>query len=253
MSGQFQGRVALVTGGASGIGRATALAFAREGARVVVADVAEDGGAETVRLIAAAGGEASYARCDVARAAEVAALLDNAVAAYGRLDCAANIAGIEGALAPTAEYAEEEWNRVLAVNLTGVWLCLKHEIPRMLAHGGGAIVNLSSVQGVAAAAGMCAYTAAKHGVIGLTKVAALEYGRRGIRVNALCPGPIDTPMGRRVLEASGETYEQVAAATALRRWAGAEEVAAAVLWLCSDAASYVTGHALLVDGGDTLE
>jgi NAD(P)-dependent dehydrogenase (short-subunit alcohol dehydrogenase family) len=252
MSGQVQGRVALVTGGASGIGRATALAFAREGMRVVMADVAEDGGAETVRLAAAAGGEASFARCDVTRAAEVAALVDRVVATYGRLDCAANIAGIEGALALTAEYPEAEWNRVLAVNLTGVWLCLKYEIPHMLAHGGGSIVNMSSVQGVAAAAGMCAYTAAKHGVIGLTKAAALEYGGRGIRVNALCPGPIDTPMGRRVLAASGESYEQVAASTALKRWAGPDEVAAAVLWLCSDAASFVTGHAMLVDGGDTL-
>jgi NAD(P)-dependent dehydrogenase (short-subunit alcohol dehydrogenase family) len=252
MPGQLQDRVALVTGGAAGIGRATAVAFAREGARVLVADVNDDGGAETVRLIVAAGGAASFSRCDVARAAEVADLVVRVVATYGRLDCAANIAGVEGVVGPTAEYPEEVWDRVVAVNLTGIWLCLKHEIPRMLAAGGGAIVNMASVQGLVGAAGMCAYVAAKHGVIGLTKAAALEYGSQGIRVNALCPGPIETPMARRLLAASGEGYDQVAGATALKRWAGPEEVAAAALWLCSDAASFVTGHALVVDGGDTL-
>lgn len=245
--------VALVTGAASGIGRATALAFAREGAQLVLADIADDPGAETASLAQAAGAAATtYVHCDVSRREDVAALIAHAMATYGRLDRAVNNAGIEGVVAPTADYPDDVWHRVLAVNLTGVWLCLKHELPPMVAQGGGRIVNVSSVQGVTASAGMCAYAAAKHGVIGLTRSAALEYGRHHVRVNAVCPGPIETPMAERVLSASGETRDDVAGAIALQRWATPAEVAAAIVWLCSDAASYVTGHALLVDGGDAL-
>jgi NAD(P)-dependent dehydrogenase (short-subunit alcohol dehydrogenase family) len=252
MPGTFQGKVALVTGAASGIGRATARAFAAEGAQVVAADIATQEGEETLRLIEAAGGTAIFVPCDVSKGADVEALVDRAIATYGRLDCAANNAGIEGPLLPTADYPEEMWNRVLAVDLTGTWLCMKQEIPQMLKQGDGAIVNTASVLSVVGSANLCAYTAAKHGVVGLTKAAALEYAAQGIRINAVCPGPIETAMAMRVLAGSGETYQQVAAATPIKRWGRPEEVAAAILWLCSNAASFVTGHAMLVDGGDTI-
>lgn len=248
----FQGKAALVTGAAAGIGRAIALAFAAEGAQVIAADIAAEGGAETLRLIKEAGGEAIFVPCDIAKSSDVEALVARAIETYGRLDYAANNAGIEGQMLPTADYPEEMWNRVLTVDLTGTWLCMKHEISQMLKQGAGAIVNTASVLSVVGSANLCAYTAAKHGVVGLTRAAALEYAAQGIRINAVCPGPIETAMARRVLAGSGETYQQVAAATPIKRWGRPEEVAAAVLWLCSEAASFVTGHAMLIDGGDTI-
>lgn len=256
MAGRLDGKVALITGAASGIGRASALAFAREGARVVVSDVAREGGEETARLVEAAGGSAAFVAADVTQPAQVEELIAQAVGTYGRLDCALNNAGIEGALAPTAEYPLDAWNAVIAVNLTGVWLCLKYELAQLLIGGGGAIVNVASAAGVVAMANAGAYTASKHGVIGLTKAAAVEYGPRGIRVNAVCPGWTETPMlldrgiGARHNPA---LYQRLARTTALKRLGRAEEIANTAVWLCSDEASFVTGHALLVDGGITAQ
>jgi NAD(P)-dependent dehydrogenase (short-subunit alcohol dehydrogenase family) len=251
MAGRFKRKVVLVTGAGSGIGKACAVAFAREGAQVVVSDVVAKGGEETGRMIRETSEEAIFVRCDVSRSTEVKALVEATVRAYGRLDCACNNAGIGGEQAPTAEYPEEIWSRVLSVNLTGIWLCMKYEIPRMLAGGrGGAIVNMSSILGTVGFENSSAYVAAKHGVIGLSRTAALEYAGRGIRVNAVCPGFIRTP----ILEQAGivEGTDRFAAISALHpmgRMGTPEEVAESVLWLCSDGASFVTGHALLADGG----
>jgi NAD(P)-dependent dehydrogenase (short-subunit alcohol dehydrogenase family) len=242
-------KVALVTGGSSGIGRAAALAFAREGAKVVVADVQVAGGQETVRLIGDAGGEAVFVRTDVASPVEVQALVDQAVQRYGRLDCAFNNAGIEGTLAPTAECSEENWNRTLEVNLKGVWLCMKAEIAQMLKQGGGAIVNTASVAGLVGFQNLPAYCASKGGVVQLTRTAALEYAKMGIRINAVCPGVIRTAMVERVTGGNPQTEAQFVAMEPVGRMGTPEEVAAAVVWLCSDAASFVTGHPMVVDGG----
>ncbi len=250
MAGLLAGKVALVTGGASGIGRATALAMAREGARVVVADVAEAGGAETVQRIAAAGGQAVFQRADVAEPDDVEALVRCAVETYGRLDCAFNNAGIEGAVAAPHEYPDDVFDRVIAVNLKGVWLCLKAEVRQMLAQGGGAIVNTASAAGLVGAPTISAYDASKHGVVGLTKSFALAYARQGIRVNAVCPGIIRTPMVERsFLARDPNAAARLEASEPVGRLGTPEEVAEAVVWLCSDAASFVTGVALPVDGG----
>jgi NAD(P)-dependent dehydrogenase (short-subunit alcohol dehydrogenase family) len=245
----LDGKVALVTGAGSGIGRATALTFAREGAKVVVADIIAEGGEETVRMVKAAGGEALFVKTDVSKAAEVEALITKVVQTYGRLDCAFNNAGIEGVFVSTAECSEENWDRTLAINLKGVWLCMKYEIPQMLKQGGGAIVNTASVAGLVGFAGLPAYVASKHGVAGLTKTAALEYAKAGIRVNAVCPGGISTPMTERLFKAQPQMAEAVAALEPVGRMGKPEEIAEAVVWLCSDAASFVTGHAMAVDGG----
>ena len=250
MANLVAGKVALVTGGGSGIGRASALAFAREGAKVVVADVAVEGGAETVRLIQQRGGEATFIKTDVSQAADVEALVARAVQTYGRLDCAHNNAGIEGAAATTIDYAEDAWERVIAINLKGVWLCLKYEIPQMLKQG-GAIVNTASTAGLVGYRGGAAYVASKHGVVGLTKTAALEYAKAGVRVNAVCPGAIDTPMMGRITGHRPQRTERMAAAEPVGRMGQPEEIAEAVVWLCSAAASFVTGHAMAVDGGIT--
>ncbi len=249
MAGHVDGKIALVTGAGSGIGRATALVFAREGAKVVVADVVVDGGEETVRLIKAAGGEAVFVKADMAKAAEVEAMVQKAVATYGRLDCAHNNAGIEGATGRTADYREEDWNRVISINLTGVWLCMKYEISQMLKQGGGAIVNTASDAGLLGVPQMPAYVASKHGVVGLTKTAALEYAKSGIRVNAVCPGVIKTPMVERITSQRAGRAERMAAAEPVGRMGKPEEIAEAVVWLCSEAASFVTGLPMPVDGG----
>lgn len=254
MASQFDGKVAIVTGASSGIGRATAFAFAREGAAVVVADVAEAGGAETAFLIRERGGKASFMPCDVSRDADVVQMMDATVRTFGRLDYACNNAGIEGTQAPTAEYPNAIWDRVIAINLTGVWRCMKHEIPVMLDHGGGAIVNMASILGVVGFANAAAYTAAKHGVIGLTQVAALEYAAQGVRVNAICPAFIATPMLERAgLLSNPEMRAMLENLHPIKRLGTPEEVAEAVVWLCSGAASFVTGTAMLVDGGYTAQ
>jgi len=249
MTDSAQDKVALVTGGSSGIGRATALAFAREGAKVAVADLNIVGGEETVSLIKSVGGEACFIEANMAEAASVEAMVKKAVETYGRLDCAHNNAGVEGALIRTAEYEEDQWDQVIRINLTGVWLCLKYEIPQMLQQGSGAIVNTASGAGLIGVKRMPAYVASKHGVVGLTKTAALEYAKSGIRVNAVCPGVIKTPMVERVTGGRPDILDKMIAAEPIGRSGQPEEIAEAVVWLCSDAASFVTGHAMAVDGG----
>jgi len=246
MAGLVAGKVALVTGGGSGIGRQACLVFAREGARVVVCDVAVEGGQETVGQIEQAGGQATFIRADVAQAAEVEALVAKTVETYGRLDCAYNNAGIAGRTARVADDSEQNWERILAINLKGVWLCLKYEIAHMLTQGGGAIVNTASDAGLIGLRRAGAYVASKHGVVGLTRTAALEYAKANIRVNAVCPGPIDTPMLR---EASERVIDAMATAQPNGRLGQPREIAEAAVWLCSDAASFVTGHPMPVDGG----
>lgn len=251
--GLVEGKIALVTGAGSGIGRASARAFAREGAKVVVVDVVVDGGEGTVAMIKADGGEAVFVRGDVAVAADVEAAVKAAVDTYGRLDCAHNNAGIEGPMAPTTDLAEADWDRLLGINLKGPWLCMKYEIPRMLAGGGGAIVNTASVAGVVGFPGLPSYSASKFGVNGITKVAALEYASSGVRVNSVCPGVIQTPMIDRLLAATPEAEASFVAGTPLGRLGRPEEIAEAVVWLCSDRASFVTGHNMVVDGGFTAQ
>ena len=249
MAGQLDGKVALITGAGSGIGRASALAFAREGAKVAVADIVVEGGEETVRMVKAAGGEAFFIKVDVANAADVEAMVNAVVDTYGRIDCAYNNAGIEGRLASTDEYPEDMFDKVIDINLTGVWLCMKYELPQMLKQGGGAIVNTASGAGLIGVAGMSAYVASKHGVVGLTKTAALEYAKSGIRVNAVCPGLIQTPMVERITADQPQLGEALVAAEPVGRTGKPEEIAESVVWLSSDAASFVTGHAMSVDGG----
>jgi NAD(P)-dependent dehydrogenase (short-subunit alcohol dehydrogenase family) len=241
----------LVTGGAAGIGRAACLAFAREGARVTLADVDVEGGEETARLVRQTGGEATFVRTDISRTPEVEALL-MAATSRGRLDCAFNNAGINEEDGPLTECSEERWDRLLDVNLKGVFLSMKYEIPAMVRGGGGAIVNNASVVGVGGSRGTPAYVASKHGIVGLTRAAALDHAREGIRVNAVCPGTIHTPMYVRRVGDDPSNDARIASEIPLGRLGRPEDVADAVLWLCSDDASFVTGQALVIDGGEEV-
>jgi len=245
----LSGKIALVTGGTSGIGRAAAVALARAGARVMVAGRRVAEGQETVRQVAEAGGESIFVQADVTRQEEVKALVERATAAWGRLDCAFNNAGITGDMASTADCSEENWERTLRVNLTSVWYCMKREIPQMLQQGGGVIVNNASVAGLVGMRGGPAYSASKGGVIQLTRTAALEYAKRGIRVNAVCPGFIETPMTEAHTSVNAGLEPWIRRIQPMGRLGTVEEVAQAVVWLCSEAASFVTGQALAIDGG----
>ncbi len=251
MAGMLDGKSALITGGGGGIGRATALIFAREGARLAIADASEEAARETVAQVNAAGGQAMSLSGDVTESAAVQAMIEAVVSAYGRLDCAFNNAGIAGYQVDaggkrTHEWADESFDRMIAVNLRGVWLCMKHELPQMMAQGGGKIVNTGSIAGLIGLPTSSAYVAAKHGVLGLTKTAALEYATDNIRVNAVCPGYIETKMTEDTMRRRGaELMEKVP----FRRMGKPEEIGEMVLWLCSDRSSYVSGACYNVDGG----
>lgn len=249
MAGLLHGKIALITGAGSGIGRATSLIFAREGARLALSDIVPAAAEETLKMVKEAGAEAFCLQSDVSKFADVEALVAKVVATYGRLDCAFNNAGIDGKMAKVAECTEEVWNRTIAVNLTGVFFCMKAEIPQMVKQGGGSIVNTASAAGLSGTPGLPAYVASKHGVVGLTRAAAIEYGREKVRVNCVCPGPIRTPMLGRLLTSRPEMERRFASAEPLKRLGEANEIGEAVAWLCSDAASYVTGHPMSVDGG----
>jgi NAD(P)-dependent dehydrogenase (short-subunit alcohol dehydrogenase family) len=251
-AGQFAGRVAFITGAGSGIGRATALAFPAQGAAVAVSDNSEKDLHETARLIEDRGGQALPVLCDVTRSDDVAAAVAAAVREFGRLDFAFNNAGVEQPVAPLHEISDEQWDRIIDINLRGVFYGMKHEIPAMLATGGGAIVNTSSGAGVIGIAGQSAYAASKHAVIGLTKAAALDYAAAGVRINAVCPGIIETPMMDRFSGGTEEGRQRVIGQEPVGRMGRPEEIASAVLWLCSDLGAFTVGHALVVDGGQTV-
>jgi NAD(P)-dependent dehydrogenase (short-subunit alcohol dehydrogenase family) len=250
MTDRLKGKVALVTGGGSGIGRAAALAYAREGARVVVVDLDAEGGQATVDAIGNPDSGAMFVKADVSKQADVEAMIKRTVEVYGRLDCAFNNAGIEGAVGvATSDYTEDTWDNVINVNLKGVWLCMKHELSQMMKQGGGAIVNNASVAGLVGGSFGSAYYASKHGVVGLTKAAAVEYGISAIRVNAVCPGVIRTEIAERLLSGRQEIEDKIASLHPLGRLGTSGEVAETVIWLSSDEASFVTGQAIAVDGG----
>ncbi|MEQ6120744.1 SDR family oxidoreductase [Reichenbachiella sp. MALMAid0571] len=247
MEAVFKDKVALVTGGSFGIGRATAIAFAQRGAKVVIVDWVKD--EETLNAIKKEGGKAIFIKCDVSSEKDVKKMVEKAVSAYGQIDFAFNNAGIEGGQGITADCTRENWDKVIGVNLTGVWLCMKYEIPQMLKSGKGVIVNTASVAGLVGFQGIPAYVASKHGIVGLTKTTALEYAKQGIRVNVVCPGVIKTPMIDRFTGNDKVVEQQFMDMEPVGRLGDPEEVAKAVLWLCSDAASFVTGIAMPVDGG----
>lgn len=247
MKNSFENKVAIVTGGSFGIGRATSIAFAERGAKVVIADNVENN--ETLDAIKAIGGDSIFVKCDVSKAADVKNLVDATIKKYKRLDYAFNNAGVEGIAAFTTECTEENWDHTLGVNLKGIWLCMKYEIPEMLKTGKGVVINCASVAGLVGFPTLPAYVASKHGIVGLTKTTALEYAKKGIRVNAVCPGVIKTAMIDRLTGKTKEAEKQFEGMEPVGRMGLPEEVAGAVLWLCSDEASFVTGHAMTVDGG----
>ena len=249
MKGRLENKVALVTGAGSGLGRATAIAFAKEGARVIVGDVSERSNEKTVSIIKENGGEAISVKANVSNSSEVRAMVNKAIEAYGRLDCAYNNAGVAAPPKVTPDTSEEDWDRVISINLKGVWLCMKYEIPEMLKQKKGAIVNASSMLGLIGLAKRSAYAASKHGVIGLTKVAALEYAEAGIRVNAICPAVVRTPIVEKIIASDPQAESKLLSMIPMGRLGTLDEMAEAVVWLCSDASSYVTGHAMSVDGG----
>jgi NAD(P)-dependent dehydrogenase (short-subunit alcohol dehydrogenase family) len=252
MNLSFENKVALVTGASSGMGLATARAFAEAGAAVVLADVREDLLHAEVQKLKAAGHKAIAVRCDVSDDEQVAAMVDRSIAEFGRLDAAFNNAGVMASIAPTAESTREDWDRVIGINLRGVWSCMRHELRQMVRQGSGAIVNNASVGALTGNPGIGSYIASKHGVVGLTRTAALEYIKRGIRVNAVNPGLIDTQIGRDVVSGDEQAYAEIAKNVPIGRAGRPAEIASAVLWLCSPGASYVVGHALTVDGGMTI-
>ena len=247
METTFKNKVAIVTGGSSGIGKATALAFSKKGAKVVIVDWKEND--ETLNLIKDSGGETIFIKCDVSKTADVKAMVEKTIDAFGRLDYAFNNAGIEGISASVQDCTEENWDKTIGVNLKGIWLCMKYEIPEILKQGKGVIINCASVAGLVGFSGLPAYVASKHGVVGLTKTAALECAKLRIRVNAVCPGVIQTPMIDRLTGKTKEAVEQFTGLEPIGRFGQPEEIANAVVWMCSDEASFVTGHAMAVDGG----
>jgi NAD(P)-dependent dehydrogenase (short-subunit alcohol dehydrogenase family) len=249
MAGLLQNKVVLVTGGGSGIGRAAALRLAREGAIIMIADYIPEGAAKTVAMIKEAGGTADCFAADVSVTGQVEAMINKTVETFGRLDCAFNNAGIEGEMGDTTTCTEENFDRVIAIDLKAVWLCMRYEILQMLKQGGGRIVNTASIAGLLGFNGIPAYVAAKHGVVGLTKTAALEYAQKNIRVNCVCPGVINTPMVQRAIDKGGFSEAEVIAGEPIGRLGKPEEIAEGVCWLLSDAASFVTGHPLVIDGG----
>ena len=248
----FSGKVALVTGAASGMGLATAQAFAEAGAAVVLADFREDAVKTSAQKLVESGHKAIALRCDVSDDAQVAAMVDRAVAEFDRLDAAFNNAGVMARIMPTAESTREEWDRVIGINLRGVWSCMKYELRQMVRQGSGAIVNNASVGALTGNPGIGSYIASKHGVVGLTRTAALEYIQHGIRVNAANPGLIDTQIARDVVSGDEQAYADIAKSVPIGRAGTPEEIASVVLWLCSPGASYVVGHAITVDGGMTI-
>lgn len=247
----FNGKVAIVTGGSFGIGRAAAIAFAKRGANVVVADWIEDRENETIRMVKKEAVEALFIQCDVSKNTDVENMLGKTIEQFGRLDFAFNNAGIEGIQANTVDCTEENWDKTISINQKGIWLCMKNEIPHMLKQNKGVIINCASVAGLVGFTGLPAYVASKHAIVGLTKTAALEYAKQGIRVNAVCPGVIHTEMIERLTGKDKEVEKQFTNMEPVGRMGTPEEIAEAVVWLCSDAASFITGIAIPVDGGLT--
>lgn len=249
MAGSLEGKAILVTGGGSGIGRATSLLLAKQGARVMIADYVPEGAQKTVAMIKEAGGTANCLAADVSVTKQVEMMVAKTVETYGRIDGAFNNAGIEGKMAGTIDTSEENFDRTIAINLKGVWLCMKYEIPQMLKQGGGVIVNTASIAGLVGFEGLPAYNASKHGVVGLTKTAALEFAQKNIRVNCVCPGVIQTPMVARLMDGGGMNENDMRAGEPVGRFGQPHEIGEGVVWLLSDASSFVTGHSMVIDGG----
>jgi len=249
MAGSLEGKAILVTGGGSGIGRATSLLLAKQGAKVMIADYVPEGAQKTVAMIKEAGGTADCLAADVSVTKQVEMMVAKTVEKYGRIDGAFNNAGIEGKMAGTIDTSEENFDRTIAINLKGVWLCMKYEIPQMLKQGGGVIVNTASIAGLVGFEGLPAYNASKHGVVGLTKTSALEFAQKNIRVNCVCPGVIQTPMVARLMDGGGMNENDMRAGEPVGRFGQPHEIGEGVVWLLSDASSFVTGHSMVIDGG----